>query len=76
MQSAVQVSVIAEVGGRTVNESVARGMQHMLSTDLALQFNVFGRHGKKPFGSTHLFSVLYRKCTLYGCLQLHLTSSL
>ena len=55
VQCAVQVSVIADVGGRSLNETVQRSMQHMPSTNLALQFNVFGRHGKRAFGTTSLF---------------------
>ena len=69
MQCTAQVSVTADVGGRTVNETVQRSMQHMLSTSLALQFNVFGRHGKRAFGTTNHFSVLFCKCMLCGCLE-------
>jgi len=55
-----QTAVLGDLGGRTLDETVRRMMQYLLDTDLALQFNVFGRHRKRAFGTSTLFTVVFR----------------
>ena len=52
--------VIGDIGGRILDECVRRSMQYLFTTELALMFNVFGRHGKRAFRTSNLFSVLFR----------------
>jgi hypothetical protein len=58
--SCAEVSVIGDIGGRTMDETVRRCMQYLMTNNLALHFNVYGRHGKRPFGKLKLFNVLNR----------------
>ena len=46
-----------------MDEIVRRAMQFVMSNALALQFNVYGRFGKKPFGQSTLFCILYGELT-------------
>ena len=51
--------MLCDVGGRTLDEVVRRTMKFVMANDLARQFNVFGRFGKRPLGPTTLFSIIY-----------------
>ena len=55
-----QTAVLGDLGGRTLDETVRTMMQYLLDTNLALQFNVFGRHHKRAFGTSTLFTVVFR----------------
>ena len=52
--------MLGDLGGRTLDETVRRILQYVFNTELALQFSVFGRHGKRAFGTSSLFSVVFR----------------
>ncbi|XP_041839519.1 uncharacterized protein LOC121638670 [Melanotaenia boesemani] len=52
-------AVVADVGGTSVDDATRRMMKFLLSNELALDYNLFGRHGKKKFKDLRLFSVVY-----------------
>uniref|UniRef100_A0A1A8VBI1 DUF4806 domain-containing protein n=1 Tax=Nothobranchius furzeri TaxID=105023 RepID=A0A1A8VBI1_NOTFU len=41
------VAMVADTGGTSVDDATRRMMKHLLSPELALEYNMFGRHGKK-----------------------------
>ncbi|KAG2471018.1 CNFN protein, partial [Polypterus senegalus] len=45
----IPVSVLSEMGGRTVDEATRRMMAFLMIKDLACQYNFVGRHGKRQF---------------------------
>ncbi|XP_039536305.1 uncharacterized protein LOC120484925 [Pimephales promelas] len=53
------VDVVAEIGGRTVDEATRRMMAFLLDHPLSRQYNFVGRHGKREFGGLKLFEVVY-----------------
>jgi hypothetical protein len=55
------VFVLADVGGRNLDEAVKRMMNFLVKNNLSIKFNFVGRNGKEAFGTTQLFEVLYRK---------------
>ncbi|XP_034721853.1 uncharacterized protein LOC117940820 [Etheostoma cragini] len=60
LMSAV-VAMVADIGGTNVDDATRRMMKYILSNELALDYNMFGRHGKKKFKDLCLFNVLYGK---------------
>ncbi|XP_065665573.1 uncharacterized protein LOC124813180 isoform X2 [Hydra vulgaris] len=54
------VNFIADIGGNTLKEATKRMMAFVMSNNLAMKFNVFGRGGKRGFGSTRLFDTVYK----------------
>ncbi|KAJ7991339.1 hypothetical protein DPEC_G00282680 [Dallia pectoralis] len=50
------VSVVTDIGGTSVDDATRRMMKYVLSNELAMEYNMFGRHGKKKFKDT--FSTL------------------
>ncbi|XP_032365789.1 uncharacterized protein LOC116683560 [Etheostoma spectabile] len=58
LMSAV-VAMVADIGGTNVDDATRRMMKYILSNELALDYNMFGRHGKKKFKDLCLFNVLY-----------------
>lgn len=54
-----QVCVLGDLGGRTVDEAIKRMMKFLITNDVTMMCNFSGRHGKKPFGSSQLFDVVY-----------------
>ncbi|KAM7406641.1 hypothetical protein PAMP_001008 [Pampus punctatissimus] len=46
-------------GATSVDDATSRMMKYILSNKLALDYNMFGRHGKNRFKYLHLFSVVY-----------------
>ncbi|KAF7221222.1 uncharacterized protein [Nothobranchius furzeri] len=41
------VAMVADTGGTSVDDATRRMMKHLLSPELALEYNMFGQHGKK-----------------------------
>ncbi|XP_034142802.1 coiled-coil domain-containing protein 8 homolog isoform X2 [Esox lucius] len=58
LMSAV-VAMVADIGGTNVDDATRRMMKYILSNELALDYNMFGRHGKKKFKDLCLFNVVY-----------------
>ncbi|XP_059184758.1 uncharacterized protein si:dkey-187a12.4 [Centropristis striata] len=58
LMSAV-VAIVADIGGTSVDDATRRMMKYILSNELALEYNMFGRHGKKKFKDLGLFNVVY-----------------
>ena len=56
----VQVGVLGDIGGHTVDDMVRRTMQFVMKNQLAMEFNIFGRNGKTAFGTSALFNIIYR----------------
>ncbi|XP_077065755.1 uncharacterized protein LOC143718618 [Siphateles boraxobius] len=53
------VSVLGDIGGRSLDECVCRTMAFLMTNDLARQLNLTGRHGKRSFRSLRLFDTLH-----------------
>ncbi|XP_076875471.1 uncharacterized protein LOC143525422 isoform X2 [Brachyhypopomus gauderio] len=53
------VSVLGDIGGRSIDECTRRMMAFLMTNGLALGYNLMGRHGKREFRSLHLFNVLH-----------------
>ncbi|XP_048023088.1 glutamate--tRNA ligase-like [Megalobrama amblycephala] len=53
------VTMVADVGGTSIDDATRRMMKYILSNELALEYNLFGRHGKKKFKDLCLFNVVY-----------------
>ncbi|XDV26361.1 hypothetical protein PO909_030105 [Leuciscus waleckii] len=58
LMSAV-VAMVADVGGTSVDDATRRMMKYIFSNELAMEYNLFGRHGKKKFKDLRLFNVMY-----------------
>nr|XP_047137089.1 uncharacterized protein LOC124813713 [Hydra vulgaris] len=54
------VNLLADLGGKKVDEAVRRMMQQLLSNNLALQFNCQRGMTKKVLKGTEVFQVVYR----------------
>ncbi|XP_041362578.1 uncharacterized protein LOC121378467 [Gigantopelta aegis] len=54
-----QVIVLADVGGRTLDETVKRAMLYVMTNDVALKYNFTGKE-KRAFGEIHLWETVYR----------------
>ncbi|XP_036003029.1 uncharacterized protein LOC118566078 [Fundulus heteroclitus] len=53
------VAMVAEIGGASLDDAIRRAMGFLMSHELALQFNLFGRHGKHKFRDLRLFDVVH-----------------
>uniref|UniRef100_A0A1A7XER4 DUF4806 domain-containing protein n=2 Tax=Iconisemion striatum TaxID=60296 RepID=A0A1A7XER4_9TELE len=53
------VAMVADTGGTSVDDATRRMMKRLISPELALEYNMFGRHGKKKFRDLRLFNVVY-----------------
>ena len=53
--------MVADIGGTNVDDATRRMMKYILSNELALDYNMFRRHGKKKFKDLCLFNVVYGK---------------
>ncbi|KAM3583201.1 uncharacterized protein V6R79_017670, partial [Siganus canaliculatus] len=53
------VAMVGEIGGSSLDDAVRRMMAFIMSHELSLQFNLFGRHGKVKFRDLRLFDVVY-----------------
>ncbi len=49
--------MVADVGGTSIDDTIRRMMKYIFSNELALEYNLFGRHGKKNL-KTCVFSTL------------------
>ena len=56
----VQISVLGDLGGRTIDEFVRRAMGSVMNNNLTRQFSIYGRNGKRALGTSSLFTVIYR----------------
>lgn len=59
-----QIAMVGEIGGTSLDDATRRMMAFLMSNELALQFNLFGRHGKNKFRELRLFDVIYGKFQL------------
>lgn len=57
--------MVSDIGGTSVDDATRRMMKYIMSNELALDYNMFGRHGKKKFKDLNLFSVAYGKLNFY-----------
>lgn len=53
------VTVVAEIGGSTIDEATRRMMAFIMDNALSREYNFVGRHGKREFRGLKLFEVLY-----------------
>ena len=53
--------MVADIGGTGLDKSVRRMMAFLLSNDLALEYNVWGKREKRTFRDLPLFDVIYGK---------------
>ncbi|KAE8277244.1 hypothetical protein D5F01_LYC24898 [Larimichthys crocea] len=53
------IAMVGEIGGASLDDATRRMMAFLMSNELALQFNLFGRHGKNKFRELRLFDVVY-----------------
>ncbi|XP_076581099.1 uncharacterized protein LOC143317053 [Chaetodon auriga] len=53
------IAMVGEIGGTSVDDATRRMMAFLMSHELALQFSLFGRHGKNNFRELRLFDVVY-----------------
>ncbi|KAL3971735.1 hypothetical protein ACER0C_025084 [Sarotherodon galilaeus] len=58
LMSAV-VAMVADIGGTSVDDATRRMMKFLISPELAVEYNLLGRHGKKKFRDLRLFNVVY-----------------
>lgn len=56
--------MVGEIGGKSLDDATRRMMAFLMSNELALQFNLFGHHGKNKFRELRLFNVVYGKFQL------------
>ncbi|MED6271676.1 hypothetical protein CHARACLAT_022720 [Characodon lateralis] len=50
------VIMVGEIGGASVDDATRRMMSYIMSPDLALKYNLCGRHGKRPFREFRLLT--------------------
>ncbi|CAI5691791.1 unnamed protein product [Oreochromis niloticus] len=50
--------MVADTGG-SVDDSTRRMMKFLISPELAVEYNMLGRYGKKKFRDWRLFNVVY-----------------
>ncbi|XP_041933414.1 nucleolar protein 12-like [Alosa sapidissima] len=55
----IRVHMVADIGGTSVDEATRRMMRFMFSNELALTYNLTGKHGKNKFKDLHLFKVVH-----------------
>ncbi|XP_056101434.1 uncharacterized protein LOC130080162 [Rhinichthys klamathensis goyatoka] len=53
------VAMVADVGGSSLDDATRRMMRFLISNEVAIQYSLFGRHGKKRFRDLRLFEVIY-----------------
>ena len=59
--------MVADIGGTGLDKSVRRMMAFLLSNDLALEYNVWGKREKRTFRDLPLFDVIYGKFDFFNC---------
>lgn len=52
---------LADLGGRDVQDTVARTMNTVMDTSLARQYNFKGLKGKKQFEGLKITEIIFRK---------------
>uniref|UniRef100_A0A3B4V1P9 DUF4806 domain-containing protein n=1 Tax=Seriola dumerili TaxID=41447 RepID=A0A3B4V1P9_SERDU len=53
------IAMVGEIGGTSLDDATRRMMAFLMSHELAIQYSLFGRHGKNNFRELHLFDVVY-----------------
>ncbi|KAJ3585407.1 hypothetical protein NHX12_014126 [Muraenolepis orangiensis] len=53
------VAMVGDIGGTSLDDATRRMMPYLLSNDLAVQFNLHGRHSKRKFREMRLYDVIY-----------------
>ncbi|KAL7402593.1 hypothetical protein ABVT39_017180 [Epinephelus coioides] len=53
------IAMVGEIGGSSLDDATRRMMAFLMSHELALQYSLFGRHGKNNFRELRLFDVVY-----------------
>ncbi|XP_036069907.1 uncharacterized protein LOC112153027 [Oryzias melastigma] len=53
------VAMVGDIGGSSLDDATRRMMGFLMSNELALQYNLFGRHGKNKFRQLRLFDLFY-----------------
>ncbi|KAJ3581031.1 hypothetical protein NHX12_019094 [Muraenolepis orangiensis] len=51
--------MVGDIGGTSLDDATRRMMPYLLSNDLAVQFNLHGRHSKRKFREMRLYDVIY-----------------
>ena len=62
------MAVIGDIGGVTIDDAVRRVMKFCMTNDVALQFNLFGRQGKKALNKTNLYTVIVSEYQIHYLL--------
>ncbi|KAJ3611405.1 hypothetical protein NHX12_021420 [Muraenolepis orangiensis] len=57
--SEYRVAMVGDIGGTSLDDATRRMMPYLLSNDLAVQFNLHGRHSKRKFREMRLYDVIY-----------------
>ncbi len=55
------ISILLDLGDSTLGEVVHLILKYTMSTELAMQRNVYGRFGKVAFGRKQLFQIVCRE---------------
>lgn len=53
--------MVADTGETSVDDATRRMMKFLISPELAVEYNMLGRHGGKKFRDLRLFNVVYGK---------------
>ena len=61
----MQISYLADFGGRNTLEATKRALSFMISNDLAQLCNMTGANGKFAFGATPMFDCVFSKFYLF-----------
>lgn len=59
-----QVAMVVDVGGSSPEVAIRRMMRFLISNELAIQYNLFGCHGKKRFRDLRLLTKMAHHCDL------------
>ena len=80
MKFSLKNCVGALIGGLHIDECTGRVMSYVMVNNLAMQYNLFGRNGKRAFTQSCLFDIFYSKfyilycsCVQYGCISVCLS---
>ncbi|XP_076741559.1 uncharacterized protein LOC143419117 [Maylandia zebra] len=57
--------MVADTGETSVDDATRRMMKFLISPELAVEYNMLGRHGEKKFRDLRLFNVVYEALKNY-----------
>ena len=60
-QKVFKILVLRDIGGRNIDEFVRHAMPFMMTNNLAMQYNMTGRKGKRSFSDTIFWNINYGK---------------